>query len=152
TAGGYETRRVRLANGLAVQVEIPPAPGPRPAVINQRFGTAAALPPRGVAVVSFTRPSVAPPPPTEPGAATLGQLVLASPSAGLLGRAYLRSIVAAGTEDVPHVLDYLVTVPEIDPGRIGITGASTNGFVVLQALAADDRLAAAVVAFACGDY
>jgi hypothetical protein len=152
TTRAYETRRTRLANGLGVQLEIPPGPGPRPAVINQHFGTAAALLARGVVIVSFTRASAAPPPPSEPLGATVGQLVLASPSAGVLGRAYLRAIVAAGTEDVPHVLDYLVTVPEIDSARIGIAGASTNGFAALQALAADDRLAAAVVAFACGDY
>jgi dienelactone hydrolase len=62
-------------------------------------------------------------------------------------------MVATNADDVvPKVLDYLVTVPEVDARRIGIVGASTNGFIALQAVAHDRRLAAASVLSACGDY
>ncbi|TMA56511.1 MAG: hypothetical protein E6J75_09560 [Deltaproteobacteria bacterium] len=50
--------------------------------------------------------------------------------------------------DRPHG----VTLPEIDPGRTGMTGSSTNGFITLQAVAADGRLSAAVAVAACGDH
>jgi pimeloyl-ACP methyl ester carboxylesterase len=50
------------------------------------------------------------------------------------------------------VLDWLATQPEVDMRRLGIVGASTNGFVTLQALAAEPRLRAAVVIAACADY
>ena len=36
--------------------------------------------------------------------------------------------------------------------RVAITGVSTNGFIALQAVAADQRLHAASVIAACGDY
>ena len=70
----------------------------------------------------------------------------------ILGREYLRSIARTANEVIPRVVDYLVTLPEIDPGRIGMTGSSTNGFITLQAVAADGRLSAAVAAAACGDH
>ena len=53
---------------------------------------------------------------------------------------------------VPRVIDYLATVPDVDPRRIAIAGSSTSGFVALEAAAREPRLAAAVVIAACGDY
>jgi predicted acyl esterase len=77
---------------------------------------------------------------------------LASPSADVLGERYLRQISATATDYVPIVIDWLATLPEVDSERIGMAGISTNGFVTLQAVAADRRIRAAVAISACGDY
>ena len=53
---------------------------------------------------------------------------------------------------MPAVIDLLVRQPEVDPRRIAILGSSTFGFVALEALQRDARLAAAVVRVTCGDY
>jgi dipeptidyl aminopeptidase/acylaminoacyl peptidase len=53
---------------------------------------------------------------------------------------------------VPVVVDHLGTLAEVDPARIAITGRSTGGFVVLEALASEPRLALGLVRVACGDY
>ncbi|GFH08541.1 uncharacterized protein LOC101504608, partial [Haematococcus lacustris] len=44
--------------------------------------------------------------------------------------------------DLLHLVDYLVTRPEVDPKRIGITGVSLGGMHAWLAAVADPRLAA----------
>ena len=135
---------------ITVRLEIPSAPaGRRPAVIAL-LGENDALRAAGAVVVSFIDWSAKPPPTTVQN--TAGKWVLASPTAAVLGREYLRSIARTANEVIPRVVDYLVTVPEVDAARIGMTGSSTNGFITLQAVAADARLSAAVAVAACGDY
>ena len=50
---------------------------------------------------------------------------------------YLQQIAATATLVIPRVIDYLETVPDVDASRLAITGGSTNGFIALQAVAAD---------------
>lgn len=90
-----------------------------------------------------------PPPPTEH---TVGTFVLTSPSAAVLGRSYLEGISRTAWEFVPEILDHLVARDDVDPGRIALGGASTNGFVALQAASRDERFAAVGAFLACGDY
>src|SRR5262249_40912040 len=121
----FRVRDANLGNGITVRLEIPPAAAPpMPAVIAQ-IAERAELRAAGMIAVSYAdwRPAPSPPPSTE----AVGKLVLASPSAGVLGREYLRNVVRTATDTIPRVVDYLTTVPEIDPHRLGITGASTNG-------------------------
>lgn len=149
--------RVGRNGAVVVRLEIPPdPPGPKPALLaNLNEGDT--LMPEGVVIVSYKvfwaflkdEPQRTPPP---AGEATVGKFVLASASAAELGRPYLENVVDTGTEVIPLVVDYLLTQPEIDPRRIGISGASTNGFMALQALAADPRISVGVVVAACGDY
>jgi cephalosporin-C deacetylase-like acetyl esterase len=60
--------------------------------------------------------------------------------------------------DAMRSLDVLASHPLVDPKRIGVTGQSGGGTLTMLLLAADDRLAAAVVCsgntenFACADY
>jgi dipeptidyl aminopeptidase/acylaminoacyl peptidase len=56
------------------------------------------------------------------------------------------------TGSIPKVVDYLLSLPQVDPTRISISGSSTSGFVALMALAHEPRLALGVVRVACGDY
>src|SRR5438093_1035678 len=74
-------------------------------------------------------------------------------------RGWVTGFVLAGwfvaydaNEAIPKVLDYLATLPDVDPARTGIGGTSTSGFVALQAIAVDRRLIGAAVVSACGDY
>ena len=135
---------------ITVRLEIPLAPAGRKPAVIALLGENDALRAAGAIVVSFIDWSAKPPPP--PAENTAGKWVLASPSAAVLGREYLRSIARTANEVIPRVVDYLVTLPEIDPGRTGMTGSSTNGFITLQAVAADGRLSAAVAVAACGDH
>ena len=135
---------------ITVRLEIPLAPAGRKPAVIALLGENDALRAAGAIVVSFIDWSAKPPPP--PAENTAGKWVLASPSAAVLGREYLRSIARTANEVIPRVVDYLVTLPEIDPGRIGMTGSSTNGFITLEAVAADGRLSAAVAVAACGDH
>jgi hypothetical protein len=149
----FTVREVKVDNGgLTVRLEIPPAPpGPKPAVIAF-FGEAALLRDAGMIAVSYADwrvPKREPPPAADNG---VGKWVLLSPSAGVLGQEYFRVIGRNAREIIPKVIDYLVSDPDVDPTRISITGASTNGFAVLEALAVDKRLTAAVAGAACGDY
>jgi dipeptidyl aminopeptidase/acylaminoacyl peptidase len=69
-----------------------------------------------------------------------------------VGRAYFQIITHEAERSIPRVLDFLQTVPQLDPDRISIAGSSTSGFIALQAMAAEPRIALGVVRAACGDY
>jgi len=135
---------------ISVRLEIPFAPAGRKPAVIALLGENDTLRAAGAIVVSFIDWSPKTPP--APAQNTVGKWVLASPSAAVLGREYHRSIAHTANEVIPRVIDYLVTVPEIDPARIAMTGSSTNGFITLQAVAADARLSTAVAVAACGDY
>lgn len=93
-------------------------------------------------------PAAADAPPTE----TVGKWLLTAPRPGIIGRAYFDIITMDAESSVPRVVDWLETRPEIDASRIAITGSSTSGFVALQAMAVEPRIALGVVRVACGDY
>ena len=150
-------REAKLDNGaITVRLEIPPnPPEPKPAILaNLSEGETMAT--DGVVIVTYKINwfllKGAPPLPPPADKNTVGTWVLASPSAGRLGEHYLGQIAATANIVVPKVLDYLQTVPDVDMSRVAITGVSTNGFIALQAVAADQRLHAASVMAACGDY
>jgi hypothetical protein len=146
----FRVRDANLGNGITVRLEIPiTAATPMPAVIAQ-IAESAELRAAGMIAVSFSDWRGAPSPPAS--ALPAGKLFLASPSAGVLGRHYLETIAVTGTDTIPRVVDYLTHVPEIDARRLGITGASTNGFSALQAAAVEPRLSVVVAAYTCGDY
>ena len=150
-------REAKLDGGaITARLEIPPdPPGPKPAILAN-LNEADSMATDGVVIVTYKidwfRLKGAPPLPPPAEQNTVGTWVLASPSAARLGEHYLRQIAATATIVVPKVIDYLETVPEVDMSRLAITGASTNGFVALQAIAADQRLRVATVVAACGDY
>jgi dienelactone hydrolase len=146
----FRVRDANLGNGITVRLEIPiDAVAPMPAVISQ-IAEGPQVRAAGMIAVSFLDWRVAPSPP--PLAHAVGKLFLASPSADVLGRHYLQTIAVTATDAIPHVVDYLTRVPEIDARHLAITGASTSGFSALQAAAADRRLSVVVAAFTCGDY
>jgi predicted esterase len=150
-----------LADGvLHVTVSIPrEPPGPKPAVIEP-IGDDEALLSRGIVVVHFRHvwaraPGVAAPEPesaSEPAEKPVGRWLLAAPRPGIVGRNYFALIGAIAEGSVPRVVDLLETLPSVDPERIGMSGSSTGGFVALEAMIAEPRLAAGVVRVACGDY
>jgi len=150
-----ETRETQLDGDLiTVRLHIPPAPASsrRPAVIST-LGDRATLLRQGFLVATYRiNRDVLKPPPPAPAENAVGKWVLASPSAATLGRGYIRDIAEIAVDEIPKIVDYLRSVPEVDPARIAFAGASTNGFVALQAVARDRRLVAAVVLSACGDY
>jgi dienelactone hydrolase len=86
------------------------------------------------------------------GGTTVGAWLLASPRPETVGRAYFEIIAVDANDSIPKVVDYLRSMPQIDPDRISISGSSTSGFVALQAMAGDPELASGVVRVACGDY
>lgn len=88
----------------------------------------------------------------EPSGTSVGKWLLAAPHPGLVGRDYFALIGGEADTSVPAVIDHLEGVAEIDPRRIAIAGSSTAGFVALEALVHEPRLAAAAVRVACGDY
>jgi dienelactone hydrolase len=90
--------------------------------------------------------------PHRTGSRCRARWLLAAPTPKSVGRGYFQLITGSAEQTVSQVVDHLETLPEIDAGRIGIVGTSTNGFKVLQAFAAEPRLAAAVAVAACGDY
>jgi hypothetical protein len=150
---------------LHVELRIPDAPPGRKPVVISPFSDPEALLSRGVIVATFevdwTRvaeligsgAAKAPPeaPPTDPGE-RVGVWLLSSPRPGVIGRSYFQLIRANAEQNVPALMDLLITLPEVDPQRIAIAGSSTQGFVALQALRSEPRLAAGVVRVACGDY
>jgi hypothetical protein len=152
----FLVKETRLVNGaVSVHLDIPLSPpGPKPvviALIGDRYQLVGA----GFVAVTYSidwSRLKGPPPTPPPAEQTVGKWVLASPSAGMLGETYLRGIAGTASEYVPTIIDWLATVPEVDATRIGMAGGSTNGFVTLQAVAADRRISAAVVISACGDY
>ena len=98
--------------------------------------------------------SAADPFPSAPAPAaneSVGVWLLASPSPRTVGQRYF-GLIAAQVAAVRRVVDHLATLDVVDSARLGIAGSSTNGFVSLEATAADPRIAAAVVVAACGDY
>ncbi len=153
----FQVREVEIENGaITVRLEIPPEPpGPKPALLGHLNESPAMLWEGAVMVtyrIDWARlkggPSAPPPDAKNP----VGKWVLAAPSPGVIGQHYLQQIAATATIVVPRVIDYLETAPEVDARRLAITGASTNGFIALQAIAADSRLTVATVLAACGDY
>jgi len=153
----FAVREVQLEGGaIVVHLDIPPVPpGPKPAVLAN-LNEGPTMLGEGAVIVKYTidwsRLKDAPPPaPTEEDA-KIGKWVLASSSPGLIGQHYLQQIAATATRVIPRVIDYLETVPDVDASRLAITGASTNGFIALQATAADKRIGVATVIAACGDY
>jgi dienelactone hydrolase len=153
------TRHAAVANGfVTVDITLPPGrPGPCPVVISPAIDRDALLA-AGFALVDYRAhwerlAGVRKPrDPGAPPARTVGKWLLASPSAATIGKGYFGLIDYDARTAIPGVIDHLATVPEVDSGRIGITGNSTRGFTALQAVARDDRIAVAAVANACGDY
>jgi hypothetical protein len=86
-----------------------------------------------------------------PAPTTIGGWLLAAPRPGIVGQYYF-NVITSNAQNVPKLVNYLRTVPQIDPSRIAIAGSSTSGFLALEAMIAEPRLAAAVVLSACGDY
>ena len=146
-----------LENGaIVVHVEIPPKPSGRKPAVLANLNESNALLDEGVIAVTYkidwTKLPGAPPPPTPADQAGGGKWVLAAPTPRLVGEQFLRTIVATATLVVPKVIDFLLTLPEVDPARLAITGASTNGFIALQAISTEPRLSVAVAIAACGDF
>ena len=151
-----ETREVQLDGDLiTVRLHIPPAAESRRPTVIFTLGDRSTLLRQGFVVVTYriNRDVLKPePPPHAPAETAAGKWVLASASAATLGRDYLRNITTIAVDAIPKIVDYLVTVPEVDPARIAFAGNSSNGFIALQATARDRRLVAAVVLAGCGDY
>ena len=153
-----ELRETTIEKGwITVRLQLAPGPaGRRPAVIGS-VPDPEALVAAGAALVTYQvnwdlLAPLKPPEPVPPPANTVGVWLLASPTPRTVGKAYLQLIANDATRTIPEVVDYLATVPEVDPARIGVAGVSTTGFTALQAVAADPRLVAATVLVACGDY
>ncbi len=151
-----ERRAVELENGLIdLELLIPIASrDPKPAVIG--LGDMADdLLDTGMASLTYridwgTREGA--PLPMTPFAPGTGLWLLASPTPGRLGERWARSIASVADIAIPRIVDYLETLPAVDAERIVVAGTSTGGFVALQALANDERLAGAIAIGACGDY
>jgi hypothetical protein len=153
----FSVREAQLENGaIVVHVEIPSKPPGRKPAVLVNLNESTTLLDEGVIAVTYkidwTRLPGAPPPPAPADKAAGGKWVLAAPSPQLVGEQFLRTIVATATLVVPKVIDYLLTLPDVDPARLAITGASTNGFIALQAISAEPRLSVAVAVAACGDF
>ena len=160
-----ETRETTLANGfISVRLDIPPGgPARKPVVLSpievhrQEFVDAGIIMAWHRVNWEVLAPLV-PPKPTEPVAPaeqqgpSVGAWLLAAPNPKTVGEAYFGLIEHEAVKVLPTVIDYLWTVPEVDTTRIAIEGSSTTGFIALEAVASDERLTAAVVGSACGDY
>jgi dienelactone hydrolase len=142
------TVRARLRGGeaaFAVRLLLPDAPAPVPAVAygdgcwwHLDDATLARFAARGVALAVFDRTEVAPdagraeegvPPPARRG--------------GLFDRLPGASFgaLSAWAWAYARVVDLLLGRPEIDPGRIAVTGFSRGGKAALLAGATDERIA-----------
>jgi len=151
----YLVKETALLQGrLRVRLAIPLAPpGPKPTLISL-LGDQHPVLAAGFVAATYTviHPPKAPADSGTAAETSAGKWVLASPSAAVLGESYLREIATTATTYVPALIDWLATVPEVDVDRLGMVGASTNGFVTLQAAAADERIGVVVAIAACGDY
>jgi hypothetical protein len=153
-------RVVDIAKGfITVRLQVPAAPaGPKPAVISL-LGENETLLAGGMVVVTYRlnwellkglRPAPDPAAPPAPKN-TVGAWLLASPTPKTVGQGYF-GLIAANADAVSTVIDYLDSVPDVDPARIAIGGTSTGGFIALEATAAEARIKAAVILAACGDF
>lgn len=106
---------------------------------------------RGLAALT-PEPSPSPAAPATAPQPQVGAWLLAAPRPGIVGRAYFDIISMDAERTVPRSIDYLETLPQIDASRIAITGSSTGGFIALQAMAQEPRIAVGAVRVACGDY
>lgn len=86
-----------------------------------------------------------------PESAAANQPPLAAGSADGLGEPFLHRLAAEADGVLPRILDWLETVPEVDPERIVLVGTGAAGFTVLAAATRDPRVAAVAALFACGD-
>lgn len=161
-AVAYDERDFSLAGGFVTgTVRIPAAPpGPKPAILQPIVDEEQLLA-HGYVVVRFhtnwqkLAPLVARDDAEAPAAEPdegVGKWMLAAPRPGIVGRGYFALIAGDARTSVPAVMDHLEGIPEIDPRRVAIAGSSTQGFVALEALIQEPRLAAAAVRVACGDY
>lgn len=166
-APAVDTLTTQLAGGwIDVTVSIPSdPPGPKPVVISPIVPETELIE-RGFVVARFhtnwesLRGFSAQPPaqpaldarPSDPPPTQVGAWLLTAPRPGIVGRAYFDIISMDAEKVLPQVVDYLTTLPEVDPRRIALTGSSTSGFVALQGMAAEPRIAVGVVRVACGDY
>jgi dipeptidyl aminopeptidase/acylaminoacyl peptidase len=92
------------------------------------------------------------PAPAEPAQhETVGTWMLAAPRPGIVGKGYF-GVVGTTAKTLSDVFDAVAALDGIDDARIAISGSSTHGFVALEALRDEPRLAAGVVRVACGDY
>jgi dienelactone hydrolase len=160
-----------IAGGwISVSVALPQTgDGPFPVVISPIVADEQLLE-RGIAVARFhtnweslralsdrgamARVAAPMPSPTAAAAPTtrqVGNWLLAAPRPGIVGRAYF-DIISVDAAAVPKVVDHLSSLSAIDASRIAITGSSTGGFIALQAMAGEPRIAVGAVRVACGDY
>jgi prolyl oligopeptidase family protein len=168
---GVDTIEATLDGGwITVRIDLPRQPdGPKPVVITPVLDKRAILE-RGIGVVEYrthwellaglgakatpTSDVAATPTPfasPTPAPTTIGGWLLAAPRPGIVGQYYF-NLITSNAQNIPKLVDYLRSVPQIDPSRIAIAGSSTSGFLALEAMIAEPRLAAAVVLSACGDY
>jgi len=126
---GYWKRVVRLNYGpggqasTEVTVIAPSGDGPFPVLIG---GTASSLLRRGYIACSYTGTVDAP--------GNIGQLYPDYDFASMGQTAYT----------VSRVVDYLLTLPQVDPARVAVTGYSRGGKMAAIAAAWDDRIAAVI--------
>ncbi len=171
----FEERELSLENGfLHVRIRIPHEPRERKPVVIGSLGDDEALLARGAILVAFRnrwkalgnlrdrfgpegpaeadRPAEPSPPEASERQQRVGRWMLAAPRAGVVGRGYFDVIGVSANASIPRILDYLEALPEVDPERIAVAGSSTRGFVALEALVRDERLAGGAVRVTCGDY
>jgi len=175
---GVERRTIVIENGfVSFTLEIPREPaGAKPAVIGS-IDQRQRVPEAGWVMVQYqvhweTLRGLAPPPPPPPAEAppagsqgapggqadatatpqrTWGKWLLASPNPETIGKGFFELIDLQSNYVIPRVIDALAHVPEVDASRIAVVGASTSGFVALQA-AKDRRIRTVVALVATGDY
>jgi dienelactone hydrolase len=131
---GYTTRRVRLEYGpeskiqTEVTLTLPDGPGPFPILIGGGAATASLLK-RGYGACEY---------PTSVDAADV--------SANLLRLYPNHDFATMGQRawTAQLVVDYLVTVPQVDKARLAITGYSRGGKMALTAALFDERIAAVI--------
>ncbi len=127
---GYITRKVRLEYGpggkatTEVTITLPAGTGPFPVLIGG--GWAPALLRRGYVSASFND--------SVDQKTNLPELYPEHDFATMAQRAWTAQLV----------VDYLLTLPEVDQARIAITGYSRGGKMALTAAAFDDRIAAVI--------